>query len=459
MKKGADLMINQMNQNENTQNKFSCAIKELEIGKLMRKSNITKNCGVSAFEVFQFLLLLVFQGKNLFRFLSSKHKDQAVSKNTYYRFLNETSYNWKKFLLLLAAKVTTAFDHLTRPERVKVLVLDDSVITRNRSKKVELLAKIYDHVDHRFKRGFSMLTLGWTDGYSFVPVAFNMLSSACKANRYQEINDSIERRTNGYKFRKDSMLSKPEAAIKMINDALTAGIAADYVLMDTWFTTEPMIQSILELGLDVIGMVKQLKQRYYLNGKAYTLPELQKFVCYNGATNIFGSLYVTTKKGISVKIVFVRNRNKKSECLYILSTDTMLSDSEIVRIYGNRWSIECFFKTSKSFLKLGTEFQCRNYNATISHTTIVFVRYILLEWIRRNENDEHSYGELFFMLCDDIQDMDLTKALQSLMTLFVNITHNFSATITDMIKNQVCNWMASQARFIQAMFSDLCWES
>lgn len=167
IQKGADFMINHMNQNENTQNKFSYAIKKLEIGKLMRKSNITKNCGIPAFEVFQFLLLLVFQGKNLFRFLNSKHKDQAVSKNTYYRFLNETSYNRKKFLLLLANKVTTVFDRLTRPERVKAFVLDDSVVTRNRSKKVELPAKIYDHVDHRFKRGFSMLALGWTDGYLF----------------------------------------------------------------------------------------------------------------------------------------------------------------------------------------------------------------------------------------------------------------------------------------------------
>ena len=452
-------MINQMIQNENPQNKFSYAIKELEIGKLMRKSNITKNCGIPALEVFQFLLLLVFQGKNLFRFLNSKHKDQAVSKNTYYRFLNETSYNWKKFLLLLAAKATSVFDRLTRPERVKAFVLDDSVISRNRSKKVELLAKIYDHVEHRFKRGFSMLTLGWTDGYSFVPIGFNMLSSSNKANRYQEINDSIDHRTNGYKFRKDSMLSKPEAAIKLISDTLNAGLVADYVLMDTWFTTEPMIHSILELGLDVIGMVKQLKQRYLFNGKAYTLPELQKFVHYNRAANVFGSLCVTTKNGIPVKIVFVRNRNKKSECLYILSTNTILSDSEIVRIYGNRWSIECFFKTSKSLLKLGSEFQCRSYNAMISHTTIVFVRYILLEWIRRYENDERSYGEIFYMFCDDIQDMDLTNALQSLMTLFVNITQTFSSAITELIKNQVSNWMTSQASFIQAMFSDLCWES
>ena len=116
-------------QSENTQNKFSKAISELRVGKLLHKSNITKNCGISAYAVFQFLLLLVFQGKNLFHFLNSKHKDQDVSKNTYYRFLNESSYNWKKFLTLLSTKVISTFDRLTRPERVKVLILYDSVIS------------------------------------------------------------------------------------------------------------------------------------------------------------------------------------------------------------------------------------------------------------------------------------------------------------------------------------------
>lgn len=118
-----------------------------------------------------------------------------------------------------------------------------------------------------------------------------------------------------------------------------------------------------------------------------------------------------------------------------------------------------FFKASKSFMKLGTEFQCRSYSEMVSHTTIVFIRYILLERLRRNQNDTHSYGELFFTLCDDIQDMDITNALQSLMALFVDIAKTFSVKITEMIKNQVTNWIASQATFIQAMFSDLCWES
>lgn len=452
-------MINQIPQNENTKNTFSKAIKELKVGQLLRNSNISKNCGVPAFEVFQFLLLLVFQGKNLFRFLNSKHKDQAVSKNTYYRFLNETSYNWKKFLFLLSAKVITAFNYLTRPQRHRCFVLDDSVITRNRSKNVELLAKIYDHAIHKFQKGFTLLTLGWTDGYSFIPVCFNLLSSAKKENRYQEMNENIDHRTNGYKFRKDSILNKAEAAKKLIREALDAGITADYVLMDTWFTNEPMITSVLETGLHVIGMVKQLKQKYCINGKLYTLPELEKFVSFSTASNIIGSLNVTTKNGIAVKIVFVRNRNKKSECLYILSTDTNLSDSEIVRIYGNRWSIECFFKASKSLMKLGTEFQCRSYSAMVSHTTIVFARYIILEWIRRNENDVRTYGDLFYMFCDEVQDMDFETALQSLMTLFTDIVKSYSAKIAKEIKIQLSNWIASQATFIQALFADFCWES
>lgn len=79
-------MIYQNDYIKNTQNQFSNAIKELQIGKHLRRSNFIKSCGVSASKVFQFLLLLVFQGKNLYRFLDSKHKDQAVSKNTYYRF-------------------------------------------------------------------------------------------------------------------------------------------------------------------------------------------------------------------------------------------------------------------------------------------------------------------------------------------------------------------------------------
>lgn len=337
--------------------------------------------------------------------------------------------------------------------------MDDTILSRNRSKNVELLAKVYDHANHRFIKGFTLLTLGWSDGYSFIPAGFNLLSSANATNRYQEVSEDIDHRTNGYHRRKEALLKKPEAAIKLIQNALNAGIPTDYVLMDTWFTNEPMIQSILAEGLDVIGMVKQLNQHYCYNGKSYTLHQLKRFIKTQSSGDIFGSLVVHTKNGIPVKIAFIRNRNKKSECLYLLSTDLGLEASEIIRIYGNRWSIEVFFKASKSCFKLGTEFQSRDYGAMVCHTTIVFTRFILLEWLRRQQNDEKTYGELFFRLCDDIQDMDVTRALQSLMALFAKHLKTLSANITSVVRCKLKDWMASQATFIQTLFDDFCWES
>ena len=183
------------------------------------------------------------------------------------------------------------------------------MIKRNRSKSVELLARVYDHVEHKCQKGFTMLTLGWSDGYSFIPTGFNLLSSANKSNRYNEISDAIDRRSNGYKVRKESMMHKTDAAVLLIKNVLNAGIRAQYVLMDTWFTTEPMIAEILNLGMDVIGMVKQLKQRYTYHGRQYKLSELKKFVSFEGARNTFGSLAVTTKTEIHLYETATRKVN------------------------------------------------------------------------------------------------------------------------------------------------------
>jgi hypothetical protein len=62
--------------------------------------------------------------------------------------------------------------------RVRTFIIDDSVLRRDRSKKAELLARVFDHTTGRYARGYNMLTLGWSDGFSFAPIDFVMLSSA-----------------------------------------------------------------------------------------------------------------------------------------------------------------------------------------------------------------------------------------------------------------------------------------
>lgn len=130
---------------------FLTLLKSFRLENCYASLTFTKPCDVSSYNVFHFLLLLVFQNKNLFRFLNSKRKGQAISKNTYYRFLNDTSFNWTKFILLLSVKVIDIFRTLTRSKRAKVFVLDDSVIKHNRSKAMELLVPVYNHVEYKYQ--------------------------------------------------------------------------------------------------------------------------------------------------------------------------------------------------------------------------------------------------------------------------------------------------------------------
>lgn len=142
----------------------------------------------------------------LYRTLESGRVDNAPSKDAVYRFLNRSTCNWRKFLIALSSfLIKTRLLPLTSEGRARVLILDDSTYSRNRSKSVELLSRVHDHSSNRFLKGFRMLTLGWSDGGTFLPIAFSLLSSGKEQNRYQELNPRIDKRTVGYRRRREAM--------------------------------------------------------------------------------------------------------------------------------------------------------------------------------------------------------------------------------------------------------------
>ena len=67
---------------------------------------------------------------------------------------------------------------LTDEKRKDVFIVDGSLFDRSRSKKVEMLARVFDHCSMKYRSGFRMLTLGWPDGNSFIPVSYSLLSAA-----------------------------------------------------------------------------------------------------------------------------------------------------------------------------------------------------------------------------------------------------------------------------------------
>ena len=415
-------MIHQKSLPEQAANPFSPIFSVLKVSQLLRQAGIRKSYGYSCFVVFQMLFQLVFQNRNLFRILESKLAESMPGKDVFYRFLNDPSFNWRRFYQLLYTKVVRVFSTLTSAKRVRVFIVDDSPVSRNRSKKVELLASCYDHVFHKYYRGFQLLTLGWSDGFSFVPLDFALMSSAKESNRFNEIREGLDKRLCGYKRRQEALLHKPEAVVQMIDRVLRTGLSTDYLLMDSWFTQMPLVQEMLARGLNVIDRVKDQKQRYLFQGLKLRLNELFTMLPKEKNEEILGCLRVTSETGVALKLVFMRNRNKKNEWIVILSTDTAIKAEEIVRIYGMRWSIEPFHKMIKSHLKLGKEFEGRSYDMMVSHTTIVFSRYLLLEWERRNNRDDRTFGGVFYQYCDEVEDMDLKTALQQLMVYAFSLT-------------------------------------
>ncbi len=189
----------------------------------------------------------------------------------------------------------------------------------------------------------------------------------------------------------------------------------------------------------MIGMVKNDNKRYMVNAQRLCLREL-----YTAATrvegkntNILRQIRTELAPDIPVTVVFIRHRSKKNEWLAILSTDLSLTAQEIIRIYRMRWDIEVFFKCAKSLLRLQKEFQSRSYDLLVSHTTIVFTRYVLLAWQHRQSTDQRSIGGLFYLLCDEVGTLDWAVALQQLLDLINEIATKAGKKITNLIQRQL----------------------
>lgn len=433
---------------------------ELGVLKHLRNAGIKKTFGFTCAYLFQLVFCLIFEQKNWFRLLEGKRSANYPAKDAVYRFLNHSKFAWRRFLLFFSANTIKRVSALTDRHRPKVLIVDDSSFYRHRSKKVELLARCFDHASQkmRFYKGFRMLTLGWSDGATFMPIDFSLLSS--KKAQINGINSTIDKRSSGYKRRIEALQTAPEQIPSMIERALSAGIEASYVLMDTWFTQQPLIQTITTKGMDVIGMVKATNQRYWVNQQLVGLKPLYHLAQpVKRNKGILRSIQTTMANGIEVKIVFVQNRNKKSEWLAILSTDCTLSEQEIIRIYGMRWDIEVFFKTTKSLLKLQKEFQGRSYDLMISHTTIVFSRFILLSWQNRCNTDDRTLGGMFYELCDEMGELDWAVALVDLFEIFEDVLKQTTKKINKLIKCQLAQWMAGLPNYIKVYLPNLRCES
>ncbi len=102
----------------------------------LKAANAYKKKGAPTVEIFQYFFALVFSNRSMYMDLLTGKNTPAFAKDTVYRFMKMLQINWIRFTTLLAGRIIKeAVIPLDFWNRVNVLIIDDSMFERNRSKK------------------------------------------------------------------------------------------------------------------------------------------------------------------------------------------------------------------------------------------------------------------------------------------------------------------------------------
>lgn len=437
-------------------NAISSFFHKFHLGNLLRKCNAQKEKGIPVIQIFKYKLCNVFTDRSMYMQQKTGSYKETFSKNTFYRFMNSMKTNWLRFTTLLSKAVIDTIEPLTDADRINAFVVDDSLFERTSCKKTELGSKVYDHVSMRYTKGYRLMTLGWTDGNTFIPVNSALLASSKTENIIGTKKNYDGRSLAGHR-RKLAQMKGTDAMIELIRSAQAAGHKADYVLFDSWFSSPSQLVALKDLGFDSIAMIKKSsKVRYEFNGEKLSIKKIYG-LCKKrrGRSKYLLSVDVMVGKDqlIPARIVCVRNRKNKKDWIAFICTDTNLTPEEIIRIYGKRWQIEVFFKTCKSYLNLIGECHSISYDALTAHVAIVFARYMMIALEQRNNTDERTLGEIFFYFIDELTDITFTESYVILLKAMFESIYTIFQVTDEQIDEFISLFISKLPSYIKSAFA------
>ena len=412
--------INQIQAEHDTKNIISAFIHLIGLGRLSKRINFKRHSTIPLTAVITWLFEAIFSRRSLYRAQPSRWFSSRTARN----ILNDGRINWQKLLCLVAIKMILILTPFIDQRRRLALIVDDTLIERAYSTKTELLAKIYDHDQHRYSTGYRNLTIGWSDGNTFLPVNCALMSTRKKTNLVGSKSSITDQRTIAGQRRSQAQRKMNEVVLELISQALRLGVTAKYVLFDSWYSSPQMFWHLKELGLESVAMLKRSSKVYYrYRGRNYSIKALYQRLLNSkrpaGQSYLYSSIVEANFQGqvFPVKIVFVAKKGVRNQYLVLASTNTNLTPQQIIQLYSRRWFIETYFKTAKQYLRLNKS-QIQSYDGQVAQITVTAMTYILLAWQERLNKDDRTLGDLFYLMNDSLPEIKFIEALVYLLKTF-----------------------------------------
>ena len=366
---------------------------------ILTKSDFSKKEGVAVHMVVLHFVYMLVMNKKISTFMNQSN--DSFKKDVYYRLLANANYNWRKLLSLSSLKILALLHKVQDTKTTRVLILDDTVEDKVGKNIEGSCDNLWSNKEKRKIRGINVVSLNYSDGFSNFMLDFAIAMNNYARVKIEDFTNTIDHRANAHKIRLESMRGKSQIAIDMVTRAVKRGIYADYLLVDSWYSKPVFIETMNELGLQVISRMTNNIKIWNFIGKEKTLDSLyQKFKKlktikmgqYGKKIKFeYFSVVVEHKKAGKLKIVFIKT---KENLIPIVSTNLELSDEEIIEIYKRRWDIEQGYKELREHFGFGKE-ENRIYEALIARISLSFFTYNIVSYINRISNEPKTIGGLF----------------------------------------------------------------
>jgi len=297
--------------------------------------------------------------------------DHAISHDKITRFLSDRAYTSKDLWQLVKPVIRKI------ETQDGLLIFDDTIEEKPSTDENEIIAWHFDHSKGRNVKGINILSGIYRNEQGTVPLAFELVK---KDVSY------IDTKTG--KKRRKSMVNKNQYFRDIFTTSLRNNVLFRYVLADIWFSSKENMQSIVANKKHFVFAVK--KNRLV----ALSLQDKQRGIFQYIESLPFQENEVVECffKGLDTPVSIIRqvftNQDKSIGILYVATSDTNLSGTELIEIYQKRWSIEEYHRSIKSHTGLESS-PTKTVRTQGNHCFASLYAYFKLEQLSRSRQLNH----------------------------------------------------------------------
>jgi SRSO17 transposase len=153
------------------------------------------------------------------------------------------------------------------------------------------------------------------------------------------------------------------------------------VLMDSWYACAPILLPIIEAGWTFVAAIK-CNRILEVNGRRTVIRHLAKgrrdykTVRLSRKRKLKVAKRIVHLPKVGTMLLFITKGGAK-ETRFLITNDLSMSESEMVRLYKERFGIEVFHKDIKQHLAFGHVFM-RSWQGVQTHWTLVMIAHNLI---------------------------------------------------------------------------------